>query len=89
MPFAVVVVGHSECGGATACLNASVQLLEDEARTPCCDPSQPAEAPLNRWLAPLTKPEAIMEEDEEAGEEKGGTLYRPVGRPGELAWHRL
>ncbi|KAL1693341.1 carbonic anhydrase [Schizophyllum commune] len=51
----VVVVGHSECGGATACLNASVQLLEDDARTPCCDPSQPAEAPLNRWLAPLTK----------------------------------
>ncbi|KAL1757186.1 carbonic anhydrase [Schizophyllum commune] len=51
----VVVVGHSECGGATACLNASVQLLEDGARTPCCDPSQPADAPLNRWLAPLTK----------------------------------
>lgn len=27
--------------------------------------------------------------NEEAGEEKGGKLYRPVGRPGELAWHRL
>ncbi|KAI0686666.1 platelet-activating factor acetylhydrolase [Cytidiella melzeri] len=27
--------------------------------------------------------------NEEEGEEKGGKLYRPVGRPGELAWHRL
>ncbi|GJE98066.1 hypothetical protein PsYK624_142880 [Phanerochaete sordida] len=25
----------------------------------------------------------------DAGEEKGGKLYRPVGKPGELAWHRL
>ncbi|EKM50667.1 uncharacterized protein PHACADRAFT_264049 [Phanerochaete carnosa HHB-10118-sp] len=27
--------------------------------------------------------------NEEAGEEKGGKLYRPVGKPGELSWHRL
>ena len=27
--------------------------------------------------------------NEQEGEEKGGKLYRPVGRPGELAWHRL
>lgn len=27
--------------------------------------------------------------NEEEGEEKGGKLYRPVGKPGELAWHRL
>lgn len=25
----------------------------------------------------------------ETDEEKGGKLYRPVGRPGELAWHKL
>jgi platelet-activating factor acetylhydrolase len=27
--------------------------------------------------------------NEKEGEEKGGKLYRPVGRPGGLAWHRL
>lgn len=27
--------------------------------------------------------------DEAAGEEKGGKLYRPVGRAGKLAWHRI
>ena len=25
----------------------------------------------------------------EEGEEKNGKLYRPVGKPGELSWHRL
>ncbi|KAL1738924.1 carbonic anhydrase, partial [Schizophyllum fasciatum] len=51
----VVVVGHSECGGATACLNASVQLLEDADKPAVCDPAQAVDAPLNRWLAPLTR----------------------------------
>lgn len=27
--------------------------------------------------------------NEQEGEERGGKMYRPVGRPGELAWHRL
>ena len=27
--------------------------------------------------------------NEAMGEEKGGKMYRPIGRPGELAWHRL
>ena len=27
--------------------------------------------------------------NETMGEEKGGKMYRPIGRPGELAWHRL
>ena len=27
--------------------------------------------------------------DSGAGEEAGGKLYRPVGKPGELAWYRL
>lgn len=27
--------------------------------------------------------------NEKDGEEKGGKLYRPVGKPGELAWHQL
>lgn len=27
--------------------------------------------------------------NEQEGEEKGGKLYRPVGKPGQLTWHRL
>ena len=27
--------------------------------------------------------------NDQEGEEKGGKMYRPIGRPGELAWHRL
>ena len=27
--------------------------------------------------------------NEKEGEEEGGKLYRPVGKPGELSWHRL
>lgn len=27
--------------------------------------------------------------DDKAGEESGGKLYRPVGQPGQLAWHRI
>ena len=41
--IAVLVVGHTNCGGAVACHNA--------ANTP---PSKPT-TPLGRWLAPLTE----------------------------------
>jgi carbonic anhydrase len=41
----VVVVGHTQCGGAAACLSAA--LAEQSA------PATP-EKPLGRWLTPLT-----------------------------------
>ena len=40
----------------------------------------------------LAKKGKVKEEllrNEADAEEKGGKLYRPVGRPGELAWHQL
>ncbi|KZP29603.1 carbonic anhydrase [Athelia psychrophila] len=40
----VLVVGHTHCGGAAACMSA--------ARTPSTAPA--ADTPLGRWLAPLT-----------------------------------
>lgn len=38
----MIVVGHSNCGGALACVRAAGA------------PPQPADNPLLRWLAPLT-----------------------------------
>jgi carbonic anhydrase len=51
----VVVVGHSECGGVVACLNAVQRssIGPDESITTI--PSLSPDAPLNRWLDPLTK----------------------------------
>lgn len=43
---AVVVVGHSSCGGCAASLEAS-----QKDRDP--DPMLPSDAPINTWLAPL------------------------------------
>ena len=45
MFFAVVVVGHTHCGGAAACYQAALTAQESDA-TPA--------SPLGRWLAPLT-----------------------------------
>lgn len=52
-PLLVIVVGHSECGGAAACLGAaqSAPSIWPVATVP----SLPAESPLNVWLEPLTK----------------------------------
>ena len=44
MLFLVVVVGHTNCGGAVACYNAAT------SGTPPPEPT----TPLARWLAPLT-----------------------------------
>ncbi|KAH9972317.1 carbonic anhydrase [Lactifluus volemus] len=41
----ILVIGHTNCGGATACLDASTENTS---------PSEPT-TPLARWLAPLTK----------------------------------
>lgn len=43
---AVVVVGHTSCGGCAAALEAS-KLNRDP------DPMLPSDAPINTWLAPL------------------------------------
>ncbi|KIL69878.1 hypothetical protein M378DRAFT_184250 [Amanita muscaria Koide BX008] len=49
----VVVVGHSECGGAAACLGAAQSLnYTGPSQTV---PDHPADHPLNVWLAPLTE----------------------------------
>lgn len=50
----VIVVGHSRCGGAYASLQA-VYRKEHLKRPIQTVISHPAEAPLNRWLAPLTE----------------------------------
>jgi carbonic anhydrase len=46
------VVGHSQCGGASACLAAS-SAATDPAEL-IAVPSHPATDPLNIWLKPLT-----------------------------------
>lgn len=47
--YSVVIVGHTQCGGAAACFKA-VQGAAGSLPVP----SASAEAPINRWLAPLT-----------------------------------
>ncbi|KAG6851267.1 hypothetical protein H0H93_011703 [Arthromyces matolae] len=51
----VVVVGHTECGGAAACLNAAQRPTFPEDGQLLTIPSLPYTAPLNQWLEPLTK----------------------------------
>ena len=41
----MIVVGHTECGGAKHCVEASCKPA----------PTEPPEKPLLRWLEPLTK----------------------------------
>ncbi|KAG6907423.1 hypothetical protein DXG01_008995 [Tephrocybe rancida] len=50
----VVVVGHTECGGAAACLNAAQRPTFPEDGPVLTIPSLPYENSLNRWLEPLT-----------------------------------
>lgn len=54
--YLVVIVGHSNCGGAQACLSASSS--EDPTVTV---PSLPPTDPLNKWLAPLTRLAASLQ----------------------------
>jgi len=46
----VIIVGHTGCGGALACLNAAKEGQDPSTTLP----TLPASAPLNQWLAPLT-----------------------------------
>ncbi|EKM82555.1 hypothetical protein AGABI1DRAFT_111160 [Agaricus bisporus var. burnettii JB137-S8] len=55
----VVIVGHSECGGAAACLGA-VQRENFDPEDFVTMPGTPADAPLNRWLKPLTRLAATL-----------------------------
>ncbi|ESK89849.1 carbonic anhydrase [Moniliophthora roreri MCA 2997] len=48
----VVVVGHTECGGAAACFNAAPSFQPGHACAVV--PTLPTSAPLNKWLQPLT-----------------------------------
>jgi carbonic anhydrase len=51
----VVIVGHSECGGAAACIGAVQSPKYPELGPAQTLPDNSAEEPLNRWLAPLTE----------------------------------
>ncbi|KAJ7510051.1 carbonic anhydrase [Mycena galericulata] len=52
----VVVVGHTECGGAVACFGAASSPTFSPSAASCVvDPGLAADAPLNEWLTPLTK----------------------------------
>ncbi|KAL0946694.1 hypothetical protein HGRIS_012881 [Hohenbuehelia grisea] len=52
----VVIVGHSECGGAAACFQASLAPTFDASTGPVVTvPSSTPDAAINVWLAPLTK----------------------------------
>lgn len=52
----VVVVGHSECGGAAACLNAVHAGPSFSSGAISTIPAPfPAQHALNRWLEPLTR----------------------------------
>jgi carbonic anhydrase len=51
-------VGHTRCGGAAACHNAAQAIIKGELAggAPIATvPHLPATAPINRWLAPLTR----------------------------------
>jgi carbonic anhydrase len=66
--MAVVVVGHTECGGALACLGAA------QAGNDCTIPTLPADAPLNRWLGPLTKLSCSLNDKKAAQKEALNSL---------------
>ncbi|KAG6860952.1 hypothetical protein C0995_005616 [Termitomyces sp. Mi166 len=51
----VVVVGHTECGGAAACLAAAQRKTFPEDGPLLTIPTLPYEAPLNQWLEALTR----------------------------------
>ncbi|KAF9469210.1 carbonic anhydrase [Collybia nuda] len=57
----VVIVGHSECGGAAACLGAAQNPTYSEDGPITTLSSLPSAAPLNQWLAPLTKLAASLQ----------------------------
>ncbi|KAF9527012.1 carbonic anhydrase [Crepidotus variabilis] len=58
----VVIVGHSRCGGAQACLNAALAPNFVPGNLPIATiEDYPAEEDINRWLEPLTELTASLE----------------------------
>lgn len=51
--LSVIVVGHTDCGGADACFHAARVAAESNAHPPIPIIAAPADAPINRWLTPL------------------------------------
>ena len=52
--YSVIIVGHSHCGGAAACLKAA-QAPNFVPELPIITvDGEPVDSPLNRWLEPLT-----------------------------------
>ncbi|KAF7323194.1 Carbonic anhydrase [Mycena chlorophos] len=57
----VIIVGHTECGGAAACFaGAHASTFTDSDTNIVVVPGLPADAPLNKWLTPLTKLTAAL-----------------------------
>ncbi|KAF5315516.1 hypothetical protein D9611_004839 [Ephemerocybe angulata] len=56
----VVIVGHTECGGAAACLGAAQRPNLDLEKPIATVPNLPADSSLNRWLEPLTRKTASL-----------------------------
>lgn len=57
----MVIVGHTECGGAAACFGAACSpSFSPHAQTCIIDPSLAKDAALNQWLTPLTKRVAAL-----------------------------
>ncbi|KDQ62440.1 hypothetical protein JAAARDRAFT_54395 [Jaapia argillacea MUCL 33604] len=82
----VIIVGHSKCGGAAACLAAA------QHPTGLADPEAGPDAPLNKWLAPLVAiasslvnayPETLIEENIKAQVENAAQSHTI-----KEAWHK-
>jgi carbonic anhydrase len=61
VPFLVLVVGHTECGGAAACYGAAISPSFAPGKPVATVSSLSPNAPLNRWLAPLTNLAASLQ----------------------------
>lgn len=52
--FTVVIVGHTECGGAAACFNASISPSYSPDKQNAIVSEESSHGPINRFLTPLT-----------------------------------
>lgn len=57
----MIIVGHTECGGAAASLGAAQSPDLNLSAPIATVPSLPAESSLNRWLEPLTRTAASLQ----------------------------
>ena len=61
MSLPVIVVGHTACGGASACYGAATASSFVPGKPVATVASLSPNAPLNRWLAPLTNLAAALQ----------------------------